>query len=434
MTPGPYMFPAIALWVVLAVLATVLPSFHLIWMVAALVMGILALTELSTVRSLPIPTVTRRIPHSLPLGVSGDVTVRLVSDAGHPIRVDVFDHYPTPHVISGLPRCLDVPAHGFSEFQYQLRPVARGEYQFAQVELRVHSPMRLWLRKVIVDVPDLIRVYPNFATVAKYALMATDNRLSQMGIKKRRRRGEGLEFHQLREYRPGDSFRQVDWKATSRHRKLISREYQDSRDQQIVFLIDCGRRMSARDHELSHFDHSLNSVLLLGYVALRQGDAVGLMTFGGPRRFIPPRKGAGVVNTILNGVYDLQPGLESPDYASVAADLHKRLRKRSLVILVTNLRDEDADEFMPALALLRTRHLVLLASLREGALGSVLGASVNNFDDALRLSATQRYLLARRRVHDNISESGALSLDVEPEELPIAMVNRYLDIKRSGRL
>jgi uncharacterized protein (DUF58 family) len=277
-------------------------------------------------------------------------------------------------------------------------------------------------------------VYPNFSAVAKYALMATDNRLSQMGVRKRRRRGEGLEFHQLREYRPGDSLRQVDWKATSRHRKLISREYQDSRDQQIVFMIDCGRRMTARDDDLSHFDHTLNSVLLLSYVALRQGDAVGLMTFSGERRYIAPCKGAGMVNTVLNSIYDLQPSMQSPDYASAATELHKRLRKRSLVVMVTNLRDEDAGEVLPALNLLGRRHLVLLASLRESVLASVLAQPVNDFDDALRLSATQRYLLARRKVHDAVSKLGAMSLDVEPEKLPISMVNRYLDIKLSGRL
>ena len=141
-----------------------------------------------------------------------------------------------------------------------------------------------------------------------------------------------------------------------------------------------------------------------------------------------------MVNMALNGIYDLQPSMQSPDYESAATELHKRLRKRSLVVMVTNLRDEDAGEVLPALNLLGRRHLVLLASLRESVLTSVLAQPVNDFDDALRLSATQRYLLARRKVHDAVSKLGAMSLDVEPEKLPISMVNRYLDIKLSGRL
>jgi uncharacterized protein (DUF58 family) len=142
------------------------------------------------------------------------------------------------------------------------------------------------------------RVFPNFARIAHYTLLATDNRLSQIGILQRRRRGEGMEFQQLRDYRQDDAPRQIDWKASARVGRLISRDYQDERDQQIVFLLDCSARMRARDGDLSHFDHTLNALLLLAYVALRQGDAVGLATFGHPGpRVLPPRKSVATTST-----------------------------------------------------------------------------------------------------------------------------------------
>ena len=434
MRPGPRLVPLCLLWLALASATLAWPWLVTPWIGAGVLLVLVILSDAWMLRLQAVPAVERRMPHSLALDVWSDVGLRLHNRSATAITVEVFDHYPTLHMARALPQTVSVPAGAWGEIHYGLRAVERGEFTFERVQLLVHSPLAVWRRSVMVQVHDSVRVYPNFSTVAKYTLMATDNRLSQMGIRKRRRRGEGLEFHQLREYRPGDSFRQVDWKATSRHRKLISREYQDSRDQQVVFLVDCGRRMSARDDDLSHFDHTLNSVLLLGYVALRQGDAVGLMTFSGTSRYIPPRKGAGTVNTLLNGIFDLQPSMYSPDYASAATELHKRLRKRSLVVLVTNLRDEDAAEVMPALNLLGRRHLVLLASLREGVINSVLHRPVGDFDDALRLAATRRYLRARRKVHDTIKRAGALSLDVEPEHLPISMVNRYLDIKLSGRL
>ena len=102
-----------------------------------------------------------------------------------------------------------------------------------------------------------------------------------VGAHLRRRRGEGTEFQQLREYRLGDSLRQIDWKATQRARKLISRDYQDERNQQVMLLVDTGRRMLARDDGLSHFDHVLNAALLVAYIALRQGDVVGLLAAAG---------------------------------------------------------------------------------------------------------------------------------------------------------
>ena len=122
------------------------------------------------------------------------------------------------------------------------------------------------------------RVFPNFSAVTKYALRGVDSMQSVAAHHLRQRRGEGLDFHQLREYRVGDTFRQIDWKATARSQKLISKEFQEERDQHVIFLIDSGHRMLARDDELSHFDHVLNTVLVLGYIALRQGDAVGYMT------------------------------------------------------------------------------------------------------------------------------------------------------------
>ena len=434
MRPGPRFVPLVALWVGLALAASFRPDWQTFWIAAGLVLFLVALVDWILVRRSPGVVAERRLPHSLPLGVWSDVHIRLTNRANEPVTVEVYDHHPASMDTAGLPRVLEVPGEGWGEIEYRLRPEERGEQTFADVDLLLQSPLKLWRKRTFEGKGEAVRVYPNFAAVAKYALLATDNKLSQMGIKKRRRRGEGLEFHQLREYRPGDSMRQIDWKATSRIRKLISREYQDQRDQQVFFLIDCGRRMTAKDGELSHFDHNLNSVLLLAYVALRQGDAVGLMTFSGTPRYVAPRKGSGMVNVVLNALYDLQPGMQSPDYASAATDLRKRVRKRSLVILVTNLRDEDSGELLPVLSMLRRRHLVLVASLREQIIGSVLKHPVNGFEDALRLASTQRYLLARRKVHDAIVNAGALSLDVEPEQLPVTMVNRYLDIKLSGRL
>ncbi|HAI69446.1 MAG TPA: DUF58 domain-containing protein, partial [Gammaproteobacteria bacterium] len=205
-------------------------------------------------------------------------------------------------------------------------------------------------------------------------------------------------------------------------------------DQQIIFLIDCGRRMLAQDGALSHFDHTLNAILLLSYVALRQGDALGLMTFSGEHRWLAPRKGMNTVNIVLNTVYDLQPSTRSSDYWYAANQLMRRHNKRALVILISNLRDEDSDELLPALQLLRKKHLVLLASLQERILNDVLEQTVYTFEDALRHAATLDYLNARQGAHDTLKNKGIIYLDTEPEQLAVQMVNRYLEIKRSGML
>jgi uncharacterized protein (DUF58 family) len=346
----------------------------------------------------------------------------------------VHDLHPGSFEVEGLPFDASPAPGGFVERTYRVRPRQRGSERFERVDVRLHSPWRLWRRRVRLGEPFDVRVYPDFRAVMRYSLLATDHRSSVLGIRRQPRRGAGLEFHQLREYRLGDSPRQIDWKATSRVRRVISREYQDERDQQVVFLLDCGQKMHARDGDLAHFDHALNAVLLLAHVVLRQGDAVGLMTFGGERRWMAPRKGVGNLNGLLNGIYDLTTSLAPSDYLEIARELMRHITKRSLIVLVTNLRDEDADELRLATALLRERHLVLIASLRETILDQTLGAEVNGFAAALRVAGAHDYLAQRRAAHERVRGTGALLIDVPPADLPVWLVNRYLEVKASGRL
>lgn len=434
MIPAPRLFLLLALWLAAALAAAVFPGAMVFWIVSGAAIVLLAAIDALAVLRRATPDCQRDVAGSLALGVWSGVRLRLHNRGRRPIALEVFDSFPSEVTASGMPGRVRIEPHGWAELRYEIRPLERGELCFVPGQGRMDSPLDLWRRTMVLGEKQCIKVYPNFAAVAHYALLATDNRLSMLGIRLRQRRGEGLEFNQLREYREGDSLRQVDWKATSRLGKLISREYQDERDQQIVFLIDCGRRMHAKDGELSHFDHTLNAILLLSYVALRQGDAVGLMGFGGDNRFLPPRKGAHQINQVLETVYDMQAGMNSPDYAAAASNLLTQLKKRSLVILVSNLRDEDNEELLPALQILRRKHLVLLASLRERVLSEALEKPVESFENALIHSASLVYLAERQKAHDAILASGTYCVDVEPEALPVTLVNRYLDIKRSGRL
>jgi uncharacterized protein (DUF58 family) len=185
---------------------------------------------------------------------------------------------------------------------------------------------------------------------------------------------------------------------------------------------------------MSHFDAALNAALLLAHVGLHHGDAVGVLTMAGESRFIAPRKARSTTTLMLNLLYDLQPTLHTSDYYTAALDLMRRVQRRALVVVLSNLRDEDDDTLMPALGLLRRRHLVLFASLRETVLGSTLSAPVRDLDGALTHAATADYLQARQASFNRLERAGAMLIDVEPQELPLALVNRYLEVKRSGAL
>jgi uncharacterized protein (DUF58 family) len=409
-------------------------GFETAWAMLAAAVALVSLGDAAAALRLPTPPAARRVPASLAVGVRTEVMLRLANPAGRGLRLALHDHHPASFEAEGLPRTIQLAPGQWTELRYQVRPVARGEARFGATEVRLLSPLRLWQARRWTGEGQAVRVYPNFRALAKYTLLATDNRLSQIGVLQVRRRGEGTEFHQLREYRQGDPQRAVDWKATARTARLIAREYEEEKDQRVLLVIDCGRRMASKDDDLSHFDHTLNAALLLAHVALRQGDAVGMLTMGGVQRYLEPRKSIGAVHSMLNRVYDLEPTLAVPDYDQAARDVMRHLRRRALVILLTNLRDEDDDTLLPALRLLRTRHLVVLASLREGIISRALSARVDSFDRAVTHAAAAEYLAMRERVFRRIGAAGVLAMDVEPDRLPIMLVNRYLELKREGRL
>jgi uncharacterized protein (DUF58 family) len=425
---------AAAGWLLLAVIAAAWPACTEVWLVAGALLALAAVVDAAHPAWRRPLAVEREIADALAVGVWSPVLLRVRNETRARQRLSVFDGVPAEADVRGQPHELDMPAAGWAEFEYEVRVRERGPQTFARTHLLRRSAGRMWLARQLAGAAKTIKVYPNYAPVVRYALLALENRQEQMGIKKKPLRGLGKSFHQLREYREGDLLQQIDWKATSRRRELISREYQEERDQQILFIVDCGRRMRSIDGRLSHFDHCLNALLLVSYVALRQGDSVGLLSFAGSERWLPPVKGPGGMSVILNQVYDYRTTDAPSDYTEAARRALTLQRRRSMIVLMTNLRGEDAADLAPAVQSLRRRHLVVVASLREAIVDERLAAPIEDFEDALLAGSSAHYLGARRRVIEKIRGRGIYALDLLAEELPVALAQQYLDIKQAGAL
>jgi uncharacterized protein (DUF58 family) len=390
------------------------------------------------------PRMTRRLPPAFAIGVRQ--TVHLVIElggvsagAGAAWPCVLYDHADNSLHTDGLPVTLTLAGGTSTETSYTATPSRRGEIAFAPADVRVRSRWGLWELMERLGPTDARRVYPDFAQVARYAWLAGDRRLQEIGIKTYQLRGQGTDFKQLSEYRVGDPVRHIDWKATLRQGKPIVREFQDDRDQCVLLLIDCGRRMRADDRHgavgTTHFDQVLNAVMLLSYVALRQGDAVGAMTFGTPAaaaRSFTPRKGTQALNALMGHLYAVQPTPTHSDYVAAARDLMRRHRKRALVIVITNFRDEDSSELGQAVRLMRPRHLVLLASLRERIVGELMDQPLMHGDAAIDVASAHLYEQSRRDAFNRLATGESLMVDAEPERLGVELVNRYHAVKRAG--
>lgn len=432
--PGQLLVAVAAGWTVLGAVAAWRAGLVPLWGWAGAAAGLAALADAAWVLLLERPAFERRLPGRFAVGEPTEVVVRLDNRSGRAARVAVADGVPATAEAAELPLELRVPARRRGEARYRVTQLQRGEVRFAPAQLRLRSPLGLWWRGWRAGAPEDVRVYPDFAPVIRLALLAMEHRVDPAGVRRRGRGGVSREFHQLRDFQEGDSLAQVDWKATSRHRHLISREFEEQRNQTIVLLLDTGRRMRAVDGRLPQFDHCLNASLLLGCVALRQGDLVGVQGFGGTDRWLPPQRGAGAVATLLNHLYDYQTTAQPSDFTAAAERLMERQRRRALVVLLTNLRGEDEAELLPALRMLRSRHLVVLGSLREQAVDALRREPVAGFREALRFAAAEAYFAERRAVLRGLERAGVLTVDVAAAEFPVALANRYLEIKRAARL
>ncbi|WP_299594234.1 DUF58 domain-containing protein [uncultured Microbulbifer sp.] len=405
-----------------------------VWWLGLGALALAALLDFATGRRCEGLNGQRNLPGNLALGVEQEIGLRLHNRGVRPLSLLVSDQLPVQLRSANLPIQIRLAPDQEIHAHYKATPVHRGLAGFGRVEALVSSPWQLWQCRVLLGEAQDVKVYPNFLGISSLQALSTEQSLRYLGVHQQQRRGEGLDFRQLREFRQGDSQRQVDWRASARMQKLISREYQDERDQEIIFLLDCGRRMRTRDGDLSHFDHALNALLLSAYVAIRQGDAVGLQCFAGTHSRLPPVKGEGAINLLLNHVYDLHSGTAHSDYTAAAEQLLARQQRRALVILLTNVRDEDSEDLTAAVQQLSRHHLVMVACLRERALDELLEKPVADFESALLNSAGKDFVARRGRLLQQLRARNTILADALPSEMHMSLVETYWQLKRSGRL
>ena len=382
----------------------------------------------------------RQLPSGFALGQPHALVVTLSHDGPRAWNLELFDHLPATMTQRLLPATVVLPAASKLDVRYEVVPTQRGKVTFEPAAVRVRTRLGLAELQLRTGVAQDAQVFPNFAALSRYAWLAGDRRLAEIGIKTYAARGAGTDFKQLGEYVPGMSTRHIDWNASFRHRRAVVREFQDDRDQSVVFLLDCGRRMRADEQSAtdgSHFDQALNAAMLLAYVALKDGDAVGAMTFGHDAsqvRHVPPAKGMAALNSLVARLHDIEPSPTHSDYLAAARDLMLRVPRRSLVVVLTNFRDEDCAELESALKLMRSRHLVLLASLKESVVAEMVSQPLVDARAITEVASAHWFERSRTEAFRRLAGRDQLLVDVEPAKLAATLVNRYHAVKRARLL
>jgi uncharacterized protein (DUF58 family) len=445
---------------------TILFDERMTWLVAALdaVLAIVAVLDLLSLPRRKSLSVERHVGRIASLGKSHPASLLVVNHARRrATTVEVRDGVPFGLNPKPADFSLRVAPRSRSSLSYVMHPGRRGAFAFTNVHLRAVSRLGFWQKLLRYPAAATVCVYPDMQQLSQYALLARTNRLSLLGVRHARKIGHDHDFERLRDYALDDNYKHIEWRATARRRKLTVKDFQVSQSQRIIFLLDCGRMMTNEAEGLSLLDHALNAVLMLAYVALRQGDSVGMITFSDEvHGFVPPRGGMNQMNRLLHASFDRFPQLIESRYDNVFRYLASHCRKRSLVVLTTNVIDEvNAGQVERYLSNLVGRHLPLGIMLRDRRLfdavereGITVGApkkdataTVSGVKSApppagpepnisslssrefWRAAAASDVLAWRSQVLGDLQRKGVMALDVFPEDMTAPLINRYLEIK-----
>jgi uncharacterized protein (DUF58 family) len=382
----------------------------------------------------PLLTTHRNINQNLSVNIEQTVTLQVLNNGNKNYLVNIEDHIPGDWILLTNSVYHPVLANQILDIEYQTKPTIRGLAELTNTELRVTSRLGFWQFSWLDENKSQVKVYPNFSAISDMAGLNGSVNLTQAGLKKFNLRGSGMDFRQLREYRQGESLKQIDWRATSRFNKLISREFQEEKNQNLVIMLDAGQRMCVSDESMTYFDHALNSLILLSHTALKNGDNLSIQSFGAETRWLGQIKGAQNISKILHHFYDLYPQKTASDYLRSAQDLLNKQPKRALILLVSCLRDEDFSDLLDAVRLLQKKHLVAVMSISEPIYQSILNKQVEGFEDALLFASTQILEQSIARNLKRLKKQGVICIHAPVNQLTSNVINTYLSVKNAGLL
>jgi len=413
------------------------PAFIVLAIVYDLALLILALIDYRVTESTAALTVEREIGDRFSMGADNSVTVVAENETRRQLSIRLKDEYPSAMRLVGTREASATMRPGETlAFSYALYPSARGSYDFGSVVGRIRGRYGLVWRQVRWPLETSVRVYPNMDEARKNELYAHRNREIRAGLRRMRYKGQGREFESLREFVTGDEIHHISWMATARRGKLMTREYRVERSQNILVMLDTGRLMTARIGELTKLDHAINAALSIAYVAITGGDNVGLLTFGRKvQTYLPPTRSRDQMSAILEALYAVEPQMIEPSYARAFNYLNVNCRRRSLVVILTDLVDHEASaELLARTRQLIPRHLPLIVTIGDSDLRALLKTVPATTADVYRQSVAEELVRQREEALIRITHAGGLALDVPVGRLSFELVNKYLEVKERGLL
>jgi uncharacterized protein (DUF58 family) len=380
--------------------------------------------------------VARDVPPAVTLGTEGEIRWTLDNPTRRTLRVALADEL-APSLRADTRRVAARVAGGATlRATTTIRPARRGRFTPTELVVRVDGRLGLAARQSTLVVPGVLRVYPSFRSKDEAELRIRKARILEIGLRSASGLGAGTEFDQLRDYSVDDEFRRVDWAATARAGRPIVRTYRAERNQTVLVLLDNGRVMAGRVDGVPRVEHAVDAAMMLTAVSTGLGDRCGVVAFDRQvRAAVPPASGRPQLGRVVEALYDLEPELAESDYAGAFTETLARFRRRTLLVVLTDLVAPAVDEWLvPALPLILREHLVVIAGVRDPDVARWATGAATDATGAYRQAAATSALETRRRTVARLRGLGATVVDARPGELAPALADAYLKVKATGRL
>lgn len=429
MRPGP-LAPRLVL--ALALLGLAVPAAPAVaWALAAGLAALVLAAGVEAARLARLTLVAER-PGSVALSLGEGESLELSLRTSSPATVHLLVRQAWPRLLeaASTTRRAACRAGEVVRLELPVRPVARGRAELPPPWVAATFwglAERVWP----VGPPGEVAVMPDLRAVG--GLHAQLNRfvLRGLGSRSAPRLGKGREFDRLREYVRGDEFRDIAWRASARHRKLIVREHRLDRSQDVVVCLDRGHRMAARVAGLSRLDHAVNAAVLLGYICNRMEDRVGLVSFATDVTVgVGTGRGASHLRRLTAAAAGVRGEFVHTDYRALAADLRRRRRTRTLVVVLTALPELETEALVEAARALLPQHLPLVVVLDDPGLRAAAQARPTGRAELARALVARDVAAAREQTVRDLRRLGALVVETAPGDAGVAAMNAYIDVKR----
>ena len=380
--------------------------------------------------------VERTLPGAVTLGATAEISWTVRNPRRRALRLALADEL-APSLRADTRRAsARIPRGATLQAATEIHPARRGRFTLTELVVRVDGPLGLGARQAALVVPGVLHVYPSFRSKDEAELRIRKARIIDVGLRSARGLGGGTEFDRLREYSVDDQFRRIDWAATARAGRAIVREYRAERNQTVLVLLDNGRVMAGRVDGVPRVEHAVDAVMMLTAVATGLGDRCGVVAFDREvRAAVPPGAGRAQLGRVIDALYVLEPVLAESDYAGAFTETLARFRRRTMLVLLTDLVAPAVEEWLiPALPLLVREHLVVVASVRDPDVARWAAGGAADVTGVYRQAAAVSALDARRRTIARLRGLGVTVVDARPGRLAAELADTYLAAKATGRL